>query len=62
MPLQASGGGLQVPHEQLAEQVRLPVVPQKVAQGPVPPAAQGKPSSVSPSQSSSRPLQISAGA
>jgi hypothetical protein len=59
--LHDSAGGEQEPHEQEPPQVRLPVVPHEAVQGPLAPRTQSNPSSVLPSQSSSRPLQASAG-
>ena len=53
--LQASGGGTM----QLSEQVPVPVEPQEVVQEVTALLLHGKPSSTSPSQSSSNPLQIS---
>ena len=60
-PLQVSAGGAQAPHAQLPEQVRDPVEPQTVMQLPLAPAQQANPSSHAPLQSSSTPLQVSAG-
>jgi hypothetical protein len=59
--LHVSVGGEQLPQAQLPEQVRLPIEPQVVTQEPVAPAQQAKPSSQVALQSSSIPLQISAG-
>jgi len=61
-PLQLSVGGLHVPQAQLALQVRDPVEPQLVVQLPISPWTQVSVSSIDPSQSSSAPLQVSAGA
>jgi hypothetical protein len=60
-PLQPSGGGTHAPSVHVASQVRLPVEPQLVMQLVELPRAQPKPSSTLPSQSSSAPLQVSAG-
>jgi hypothetical protein len=63
-PLQPSAGGVQAAgagRVQLAVQVPVPVEPQLVVQATAVPAAQTAGSSVNPSQSSSLPLQISAG-
>jgi hypothetical protein len=60
-PLQASVGGEQLPHAQLPEQVREPVVPHVVVHEPVVPAQHPSPSSQAPLQSSSMPLHTSAG-
>src|SRR5688572_4515462 len=61
-PLQVSAGGVQPPGTvQADEQVRVPIVPQLVMHASVVPAQQPKPSSQAVSQSSSAPLQISAG-
>ena len=60
-PLQISTGGTQVPHSQAVEQVRRPVVLQVVVQVWVAATAQVKPLSAPSTQSSSRPLQTSAG-
>jgi hypothetical protein len=59
--LHDSVGGEQLPHAQLPEQVRVPVEPQVVIHDPVAPAQHAKPSSQVALQSSSIPLQISAG-
>jgi hypothetical protein len=61
MPLQTSAGGMQVPQAQELPQVLEPLVPQDVVQVSVLPAQQVKPLSQVPSQSSSVPLQVSAG-
>jgi hypothetical protein len=61
VPLHASVGALQEPQAQLPEQVRVPVEPQVVVHEPVVPAQQANPSSQLALQSSSIPLQISAG-
>jgi hypothetical protein len=61
-PLHVSAGGLQAPQLQLGEQLRLPVVPQPVLQGPVAPRQHSPtPSSQMPLQLSSTPLQVSGG-
>ena len=60
-PSQISAGGTQLPQAQLLSQVFWPAEPQDVVQLSVAPAAQMKPLSAAPSQSSSRPLQLSAG-
>jgi hypothetical protein len=62
MPLQVSAGGTQAPGAQPAEQVRVPEEEHEVVHGEVAPAQQPKPLSHTVSQSSSRPLQVSAGA
>jgi hypothetical protein len=61
LPLQLSAGGAQLPQVQLALHERVPVVPQPVVQLPIAPRQQVNPSSQVPSQSSSIPLQLSAG-
>jgi hypothetical protein len=61
-PLHDSAGAAQASQAQEALQTRVPEEPQEVTQVPVEPAGQSKPSSAVPSQSSSRPLQVSAGA
>jgi len=61
-PLHVSPGGVQASQLQETLQVRLPTELQEVEQAPDEPAGQAKPSSAVPSQSSSRPLQASAGA
>jgi hypothetical protein len=60
-PLQISGGAMQLPQVHEAVQVLVPVEPQLVVQLPVAPWQQAQPSSHVPSQSSSWPLQLSAG-
>ena len=60
-PLQDSAGGLQVPHAQELLHVREPVDPHEVVQDPVSPRQHSPFSSQEPSQSSSTPLQVSAG-
>jgi len=60
-PLQVSAGGTQLPQAQEPEQVRVPVVPQVVAQLVLVPEQHVQPSSQSPSQSSSMPLHVSDG-
>jgi hypothetical protein len=60
-PLHTSAGATHAPCAQAAEQVREPVVPHGVVQAAALPCAQAKPSSMAPSQSSSRPLHTSAG-
>jgi hypothetical protein len=60
-PLHVSAGGAHVPHAHEALHVREPVEPQVVVQGPELPREQANVSSVAPSQSSSLPLQTSAG-
>jgi hypothetical protein len=60
-PLHLSPGGMHEPQAQLAEQVRVPVDPHVVAQFPLDPAGHVNPSSTIASQSSSAPLQVSAG-
>jgi hypothetical protein len=59
--LHTSAGGAHEPHAQLPLHVREPVVPQVVVQLPVRPAQHAKPSSHTVLQSSSTPLQVSAG-
>jgi hypothetical protein len=59
--LHDSLGGVQLPQPQVAPQRRLPVEPQLVVHEPVEPRQQLNPSSHVPSQSSSVPLQVSAG-
>jgi hypothetical protein len=61
IPLHASAGGAHEPHAHDAVQVREPVEPQLEVHAPLEPAAHVKPSSTSASQSSSSPLQVSAG-
>jgi hypothetical protein len=61
-PLQVSTGGLQsapAGTTQPTPQIPVPVLPQVVVHRTVSPNTQSKPSSVSPSQSSSKPLQSS---
>ena len=60
-PLQVSTKGVQEPQAQEELQVREPVVPQEVVQVPVVLRQQAKLSSQAVSQSSSAPLQVSAG-
>jgi hypothetical protein len=60
-PLHVSEGGVHAFHAHEPEQVRLPVLPQLVVQLPDWPAQHAKVSSQRPSQSSSLPLQVSAG-
>jgi len=60
-PLHASAGAAQGPSAQSPSQARVPAVPQGVVQATVAPRTQAKPLSAAPSQSSSRPLQVSAG-
>jgi len=59
--LHVSAGGLQVPHEQVEEQVRIPEDPQLVVHPSVEPRQHPRPLSHSSSQSSSMPLQVSEG-
>jgi hypothetical protein len=61
-PLHDSAGGPQAPQVQEPEQAWVPIEPHEVEQVPVAPEAHSKPSSAIPSQSSSSPLQVSAGA
>ena len=61
LPLQVSAGGVQLLQEHVSEQVLLPVEPHEVVHAPDEPAQQIKPLSQLPSQSSSLPLQVSAG-
>jgi len=61
LPLQASIGGLHAPQVQPAVHVLVPPVPQAVEHAPTDPGTHAKPSSIIPSQSSSAPLQTSAG-
>jgi hypothetical protein len=64
MPLHTSAGGRHaapVGRAQASVQRPAPEVPQSVVHGPEAPRRQSNPSSVSPSQSSSRSLQVSAG-
>jgi len=60
-PLHASAGGAQAPSAQSPSQARAPAVPHAVVHATEPPRTQAKPLSAAPSQSSSRPLQVSAG-
>jgi hypothetical protein len=60
-PLHVSVGGVQEPQTQLAEQSRVPVDRQVVTQEPLVPRQQANPLSQPPTQSSSTPLQVSAG-
>jgi hypothetical protein len=60
-PLHVSAGAMQLPQAQPEEHVRLPVEPHDVVHEPVLPAQQPRPSSHAPLQSSSWPLQTSAG-
>jgi hypothetical protein len=61
VPLHVSLGGAQLPQVQSLRHVRLPVDPQVVVQEPLEPCTQVNPSSATMSQSSSAPLQTSAG-
>jgi hypothetical protein len=60
-PLHASAGAAQAPSAQSPSQARVPAVPHGVVHATVPPRTHAKPLSAAPSQSSSRPLQVSAG-
>ena len=60
-PLQVSAGGVQDPQAQADEQTRVPLDPHEFVQEPVLPRQHPRPSSHAPSQSSSIPLQFSAG-
>jgi len=60
-PLQISAGGVQSPQTHEAEQAFVPLVPHEVVHEFVLPLQQPIPSSHIPSQSSSMPLQVSAG-
>src|SRR5207245_10004189 len=60
-PLQVSAGATQAPSVQAAEHARVPVEPQVVVQADVVPAQHANTLSQPMTQSSSRPLQISAG-
>jgi hypothetical protein len=60
-PLQVSAGGVHAPYMQLALQVRIPIEPQLVVHGCVVEGTHSEDSSTFVSQSSSRPLQPSAG-
>src|SRR5688500_8090102 len=60
-PWHASTGGTHAPSVHVGPQVWVPVEPHAVAQDVVLPRTQAKPSSAVPSQSSSPPLQTSAG-
>jgi len=61
MPLHVSPGGMQSLHMQTAEHCLVPFVPQDVVHAPVSPRQHANVLSQLPSQSSSAPLQISAG-
>jgi len=61
IPLQVSVGGTQEPHVHQFEHVIVPVVPHVVVQLSVVPLQHPNPSSQTPSQSSSSPLQVSTG-
>jgi hypothetical protein len=61
IPLQISAGGEQLPHAQVALQVRVPVEPHEVVQLPMLPRTHAKDSSIDASQSSSAALQLSTG-
>jgi len=61
IPLQVSVGGTQEPHVHQFEHVFVPVVPHVVVQLSVVPLQHPNPSSQTPSQSSSSPLQVSTG-
>ncbi len=60
-PLQTSAGGMQVPSAHVLSQVCIPVLPQLVVHDWLEPWTHAKVSSAVPLQSSSIPLQISAG-
>jgi len=60
-PLQVSAGGAQAPHTHVDEQVFVPLDPHELVHEFVLPLQQPMPSSHVPSQSSSTPLQVSAG-
>jgi hypothetical protein len=60
-PLQLSAAAVHAPHPQLESQVCMPLDPQVVVQLLIAPTAQVNPSSGTPLQSSSMPLQVSAG-
>jgi len=62
IPLQASMGGTHAPQSQAGVHVRTPAVPQALVQLPEVPGMHVSVSSIRPSQSSSFPLQDSAGA